>query len=154
MSKLIINEDKLKARDAEQQEKEREKKQKKQKKERKQREKEQKKKRFNEITNSLAAFGRVVDRLRSIEDMNLRCYMLLDKVLLATDVGLTIIVSDDINGDEINNETRDLIMDNVGKLQIEIETIMDWLMSEKTIQIETTNPIPESDALFDRRRRN
>ena len=76
--------------------------------------------------------------------------MILDKLLLASDVGLTMLISDDT----IDSETEDEMMNTVGKLQVEVKNIMDWLMSEKKILIETTNPIPESDTLGDRRRRN
>jgi len=143
MANLIVDDDKKKARDNDRLEKDR---QKKQQKERKQREREQKNRHDREIKNSCAAFGRVVDRMKSIEDMNLRCYMLLDKVLLASDAGLTMMMMD-----EADDETLDEIMSNIGKFQIEVKNIMDWLMSDKKIPIETTNPIPESEMLGERR---
>ena len=145
MSSLILNDEQRKARKAEKEEKA---KKKKQKKERKQREKEQKTKYNQQLKSILDGFDRVVGRMKSVEDMNLRCYMFLDKIMLASDIAAALAIPE-----EEDEDIRIEIMDKIGVLQLEIKNIMDWLMAEKNIPVETSNPLPESDTLSERRRR-
>ncbi len=133
------------AKSIEKQEKQR---QKLQKKDRKKREKQQKEKQIEEIKAALGAFIRITNRIKSTDDMSLRCYLLLDKLVLATDVGAALL-SKNYYCPDMNDE----ISDSLGRLQIEIKIIMDWLMSEKKINaVETTNPLPDSDNISERRR--
>lgn len=141
---LIMDEDKKKAREAEKREKDREKKRIK---EQKKLDKQYKKEHLQELKTSLTVFTRLIGRLKDVDDMNLKCYMLLDKILLASDVGSAILINS-----EDDQDVKDEIMDNVGHLQLEIKSIMNWLMSEKKITpTETTNPIPESESVMRRR---
>jgi hypothetical protein len=143
---LLMNDEERIAKSIEKQEKQ---KQKLRKKERKKREKQQKEKQIEEIKAALGAFIRITNRLKSTDDISLRCYLLLDKLVLATDIGVALLTTPDYYTD-----MSDEISDSLGRLQIEIKIIMDWLMSEKKINAaETTNPLPDSDNISERRRR-
>lgn len=139
MSSLITNEERKKAKEVERREKERQE-------EKEKLETQEKKQRIREVRAAIDSLCRVIDRLKSIEDMNLRCFMLLDKILIASDVSATILLSEEDDG------THDEIADSIGKLQKEIMNIMNWLTTER--KIETSNPVPENDGMLSRRRRN
>jgi len=126
-------------------EKKEEAKQKKQNKERKKREQKDAERKAKEIKVGLEAVSRVLDRLKGVDDMNMRCYLLLDKLMLVSELGLTLLPTD--ASDDIKIELRDMI----GRWQLEFKNIMDWLIAEKKIPLETANPIPENN-LSERRR--
>jgi len=94
----------------------------------------------------------IMNRMKKTDDMNLRCYMLLDKFITIFDIGIaTAIIGD------VPDESREKINFCFENIQEEIQTIMGWVMNERqvTASSELTDPIPESSrSTSERRRRN
>lgn len=124
------------------------------KKDRKKRQKKDRKRTGKEIEMAVETFSRVLDRIKRVDDMNLRCYMLLDKFALMMDVGIASLLLGDIP-----EEAQDTLGHQMESMQNEINIIMDWIMEERHVpNEELANPIPENginnSADRDRRRRN
>ena len=129
------------AHEIEQQEKE---KQRRIKKDRKKREKKEKQRRNKELLSLIDLGSTIVERIEKIDDMNLKCYMLLDKIMFLMDAGLF----DLTLKDEISEDTREIVNYQIGNMKNIITDVMEWVMSERKVPVvELDNPIPENDRI-------
>lgn len=119
------------------------------KKNRKKSEKKKQERNSKEIEAIMQTCDRVLERLKKVDDMNLRCYMFLEKIATMLDIGLATTVLGDIP-----DESYEKIKYYFENLHNEIGIIMKWVINERQVSasVELTNPIPE-DAPIDRRRR-
>lgn len=124
-------------------------------KDRKKRKKKERKRNVKEIKAAVDACYRVMDRVKRVDDMNLRCYMMLDKFALMMDMAMAALTIGDIP-----DEARDVLNHQMENIQEEINAIMDWVIAERHVpNEELANPIPEngpnnnSSDRSDRRRR-
>ncbi len=124
----------------------------------KKRKKKNRKQTVKEIEAMITPLSRVLDRIKRVDDMNLRCYMLLDKFALMMDMGIAMAMA--MATEDIPEEAEDKLNFQLENIQNEITVIMDWVMSERQIpNEELANPIPESgnnnsSDRAERRRRN
>jgi len=110
---------------------------------RKKRKKKEKREQCEEIDAILQTCTRVLERLKRVDDMNLRCYMLLEKFATMLDVVITTTVLSDLP--EESRVKINFYFDDVHK---ETQTVMDWVINERQVpgSEELANPIPESDS--------
>ena len=114
---------------------------KKKKKDQKKREIKDLKRTSKEVDTAIHMLGRGLNRIKDIDDMNLRCYMMLDKFAMMTDVRISSLMSGNIPEDD-----RENLNYHLNNMQSEITNLMSWVMSERHVPSEVlANPIPESD---------
>ena len=111
----------------------------KRKKDRKKRKKREQKRRAKEIETGLQMIQRVMDRNKQIDDMNLRCYMILDKIILMIDIGRMVVSF----LEDLPREADKKLINQIDNIQNEIKILMNWLINERSIDPkELTDPIP------------
>ena len=97
-----------------------------------------------DIQSVIHVMHSMLERNKSIEDMNLRCYMMLDKVALMADL----VTSPSVMAD-VSKKYRNALNNQTKLFQEEIILLMNWLISERGNN-ELVDPAPETE----RRRRN
>lgn len=101
------------------------------------------KKRLNrEIQTLTTTLDRVFERMQRVDDMSLRCYLLLDKISLVMDVGIGALTFTN----DIPREAREELEHQRININEEISVLMDWLIRNQEITAPVTemaNPLSQ-----------
>lgn len=101
------------------------------------------KKRLNrEIQTLTTTLDRVFERMQRVDDMSLRCYLLLDKISLVMDVGIGALTF----ANDIPREAREELEHQRININEEISVLMDWLIRNQEITAPVTemaNPLSQ-----------
>jgi len=120
--------------------------QKKEKKALKKLEKKERKREIREIQALIQTLKTLFDRMEQIDDMHLRCYMMLDRFTLLMDLSVALLGLSDYSKKVKSGFDRDL-----KSITNQINTSMVWLMNERKVDpTEAENgPIPENQQVLD-----
>lgn len=94
-----------------------------------------------EMKAMIQIFYKVVSRMTNSNDMNLRCYTLLDKFMMMMDI---VIGSIDIIGKDIDQNESNILKSQLEAIQLEIGNVMTWVIRDRDIctnVTEMTHPI-------------
>ena len=121
-----------------------EKRQKKQRKKEKERQKKyqkkNKKREVRELRTIISTVKRIFDRMDRVDDMNLRCYMMMDKFLLLLDAGTAV-----MNMESLPKKERTDFNKQLNDISNQVSTIMDWLVDERNVVHQPVAASPISD---------
>ncbi len=102
--------------------------------------KKEKKREIKEMRTVIQTIKRIFDRMEKVDDMNLRCYMMMDKFLLLLDAGTAVMNMESLPKKERLNFNKQL-----NTISEQVTCIMKWLVDErKVVGPAVANPIDDT----------